>query len=85
MGVKLHCDRCGRFVRTVNMKSLKELDQNEVVCAICERTERVIQANIEGIKKRAQTDFQKMADNYKELVTEIVRQKVAEEENGNPG
>ena len=49
MGLNLHCDRCGSFMRNVSTKQLKDLP-SEVICLSCKKKEDNLVAFAEGLR-----------------------------------
>jgi len=51
MGLNLHCDRCGSFMRNVSTKQLKDLPP-EVICLGCKKKEEKLVAFAEGLRTK---------------------------------
>ena len=73
MGFRMSCDRCGRFLKNVSLKDLKQMKDSEVVCGNCQKIESIAKAQVEKIKKAAQADFEKLANDYKTTVSELLQ------------
>lgn len=80
MGIQLSCDRCKRFMRIVSVKDIKNLTENDCLCKICVDTEVKLKKDIEQLRTRAQNAFLQVSNKYKELITEAISKRIAEEE-----
>lgn len=74
MGLRLDCDRCGRFIKNVSLKDIRSLPREEVVCVKCKQFEESAKSSIAAIRKTAQADFEKLCINYKDLVEKAVKE-----------
>ncbi len=75
MGFAMNCDRCGRFMKNVAAKDLRKLPQ-EIVCAPCKKIEASAKATVDQMKRAARADFEKVANSYKETLTELLKMAV---------
>ena len=79
MGIQLNCDRCKRFMKIVSVKDIKNLTENDCLCKICVTTEDKLKKDVDQLKARAQNDFVQLANKYKELISEAISKRIAEE------
>ena len=73
MGFRMTCDRCGRFIKNLSVKDLKNLPNDEVVCSNCKKMEEIAKSQVDKIKRAAQADFEKMAMDYKTTITNMLQ------------
>ena len=78
MGFQMSCDRCGRFMKNVPAKALRNMRDEEIVCPVCQKIESATKKRVDRLLKEAQSDLNRTAAAYKELVTDAVRESVDE-------
>ncbi len=78
MAFQMSCDRCGRFIKNVKGGDLKQYIHTEPLCTVCIDTEEQLQKKISTIQRRAEVDFKRMAETFKELVKEEIHKSVLE-------
>jgi len=79
VGFRMSCDRCGRFMQEIKGESLKKYDNKEIVCPACEKVEGKIVGEVERMRLVAQKDVNKLVDQYRQMMIEIIQRHV---ENG---
>lgn len=78
MGFRMSCDRCGRFMKNVKATDLRKMRDDEIVCPVCQKVEARVKQDVERLKLVAQSQFNKMVDEYKQTIVEIVQKHVEE-------
>lgn len=73
MGIIVHCDLCGTIIKNLSLKDFKNFDTDNCVCKECTKKQDLLKAKIEGIKKRAKSDFEKLSVTYKDLLAETIK------------
>ena len=78
MGFTLSCDRCGRFIRKVKTEDVKGFLNQEPICEVCEEIETTLHKKIATLRRKAEVDFNKVSNAYKQMVTDEIRRVVEE-------
>ena len=76
MGFQMNCDRCGRSIRNLSVKELKNLPEDEVVCKNCQKTEKEIRRKVEKLKATAEIAFRDLGRKLGDQITEAIHSSV---------
>ncbi len=94
MGFRIHCDACGRFVKTVGIREIRDMDyvsDEQTHCPQCTRRFDGLAKQIEKLQgryvrsldalaKKAQKDMEKLISDLAKDDKDAVQEKEAKEE-----
>jgi len=78
MGIKLNCDRCGRFIKNVSIKNINTLTEGDSVCKICTEVEIRHKAYIDRFKTKVTNDALKFVSKWHEEYEKLLKKAVEE-------
>lgn len=72
MAIRVHCDRCGKFVTFITEKSDMSQFKKEVVCKACGTTETKLNQFADGLKSKWSSSIERIINEARaELVAEL--------------
>ena len=71
MGLRLHCDRCGMFVKNVGSKEFKQMT-GETICGTCKKMEDGLAKFVEGLRNRYIKQMNELIKNAHEEIKKEV-------------
>ena len=77
MGIQLNCDRCGRLIKTVSIKAMNALTENDGICKSCKEAEVDQQKMKEKFKNRLINDATKFTAKWQKYYDELLQEAVA--------
>ena len=72
MAIRLHCDRCGRFVQTIPETKDLAAFKKEVICKHCEKSEIKLNSFADTLKSKYLGEIDKLIALAKEDVLENI-------------
>jgi len=76
MGIRLDCDRCGRVIKNIAIKNIRNLSENDGVCKICLDAEEKNKREIEQWKTRKISKLNDWATKAQEEYQVMLKQQV---------
>ena len=72
MAVRLHCDRCGRFVTSIGEPKDLSVFKKETICKPCEKTEEKLTRLAETLRSRWNEKISQLIEEAKVMVHEEI-------------
>jgi hypothetical protein len=80
MAIRLHCDRCGKFVQAMGEPKDLAAFKKEVICKQCEASEKKLNQFAEGLKSKWLIQVDKLVlEAKKEIAEELEKIKASYE------
>ena len=78
MAIRVHCDRCGRFVTFITEKNDMSQFRKEVVCKLCDASEKKLVQFADSLKGKWSGSIEKIISDAKaELTLELSKIKAS--------
>ena len=72
MAIRLHCDRCGRFVQAMAEPKDLAAFKKEVICKTCEKSEIKLNQFADSLKSKYLEEMTKLINSAKEEISSEV-------------